>query len=230
MKNIPGKETKKHIQEALKLVFPGFKFSMRSDYDSVHVSWVDGPVVQDVELVLNRFESYTRVLWKTDYEECTGYEWRGDVFAGPRYLNASRQLSEERRAALVEAAGSEKAWLDMNKPERLELERDLIRTGALAGLEPRPCKDLLVAEKPVIDKREKPKLAPLLPDNVVPFPVKQESPEAAVQDALLNSLSPEQRLKADALYMLAGEALTNHMLDSLNVDDAFALMAHEMYS
>ena len=55
-------EAKKHIAEALKIVFPGVKFSMRSSYDSVYVTWTDGPLTIDVERVLNRFESYTRVV------------------------------------------------------------------------------------------------------------------------------------------------------------------------
>lgn len=99
--SIAGKEAKKHIQDALKVVFPGFKFSLTSDYDSVHVSWTDGPLVPDVEKVLNRFESYTRVLWKTDYTEPTGYEWKGMLYVGPRHLSTSRRLSEARKERLI---------------------------------------------------------------------------------------------------------------------------------
>ena len=92
MINISGKEAKKHVNEALKIVFPGIKFRFSTSYDSINVSWTDGPLVQDVERVLNRFVSYTYVYSVTDHYRVTGYEWKGEVFVGPQYLYTSRIL------------------------------------------------------------------------------------------------------------------------------------------
>lgn len=236
MININGKEAKKHIQEALKIVFPGFKFSLQSKYDQVTVRWVDGPLTEDVERVLNRFESYTRVLCVTDYEKCTGYEWHGSVYAGPRYLDAIRTLSDDRKALLVAEAGSMNNWLDLNKPERVEIERDLIRMGKLESIEPRNCPDLMVDEKPVLDQRRKAKpesepvvQKPAFKNNVVHFPDQSSNKGAVIMD----DLTPEQKLKAHVLENILGHKASDvlHGKDAgTAVDYAFSLVARELYS
>ncbi|MBD2861551.1 hypothetical protein IDH45_06045 [Paenibacillus sp. IB182363] len=76
------------------------KFSYRIDYDSVSCYWTDGPMKEDVQKVLNRFESYTRILARDDRKEATGYEWGGTLYVGPKYLNANRSLSNERKISI----------------------------------------------------------------------------------------------------------------------------------
>jgi hypothetical protein len=155
--SISGKETKKHIAEALKAVFPGFRFGLTSDFDSVRISWVDGPLAQDVQKVLNRFESYTRVLSVTDFERATGYEWKGSVYVGAKYLNTSRQLSEERRTTIVtfmdELDGN--SYIEAKVYERVAAERELIATGTLEGVSIGERPDLVREEKPQSDERPK---------------------------------------------------------------------------
>jgi hypothetical protein len=207
--SIPGKEAKKHIQEALKAVFPGFKFSLTSEYDSVRVSWTDGPLTPDVQKVLNRFESYTRVLWKTDYTEATGYEWKGQLYVGPRYLSATRQLSDERKAALIEyMAEGDMDYFGAKVFERVDAEREMILEGKLEGFEPRQRPDLMRDTAPEIDKRVKkdantgavpaPEAKELV--QVLPFPANFDS-EAPVAPMETNETAlvipfPKNRAKA----------------------------------
>ncbi|MFB8378194.1 LPD29 domain-containing protein [Paenibacillus taichungensis] len=228
MINITGKEAKKHVAEALKIVFPGFKFSLRSSFDQVLVSWTDGPMETDVQRVLNRFESYTRVLCRTDYKKKTGYEWHGTHYAGPEYLDTLRSFSDEHRAALVEAAGSMKIWIDLNKTERVEIERELIRTGKLEGVEPRQCPDLLIDEKPVLDNRPKKQPEPIHQQPSAPNNVVQLFP-----GRVKNQLTPEQMLKAHILDVLSGKQVMQSLVeagDGKAVDVAFTLAAAKIYT
>jgi hypothetical protein len=230
--SIAGKEAKKHIQEALKAVFPGFKFSLTSEYDSVRVFWTDGPLTTDVQMVLNRFESFTRVKWKTDYTDPTGYEWKGQLYLGPRYLSAVRQLSNDRKTKLIEyMAASGTDYYDAKVFERLDAESVMIREGELEGFEPSHRPDLMRETAPEVDRREK-------KDANAPAPVKDEPKElaqvisfpenraAAVREhQFYNTLDPEQRLKFRALQMLFKIDADRLIESGLTVDEAFTLAA-----
>lgn len=232
--SIAGKETKKHITEALKAVFPGMKFSFNSSYDSVTVRWTDGPMVSDVEKVLNRFQSYTRVLAHTDYKESTGYEWKGVIYVGPKFLSTVRQLSDSRKEAIVaymEGNGG-KAYQDANIPERKEAESALIKSEILKGVEPADRPDLMLDEPPIVDRR-KPATAvkpeetrKVIPDNVVQlFP-----PKSAAQ-AFLDSLTPEQRLKLTVMHSLFQLEAADFLAKAdMTVDRAFMMLAEQMYA
>lgn len=52
---IPAKDTAKLIRKQLKLRFPGIKFSVRSDHNSINIGWIDGPTGKQVEEVTNGF-------------------------------------------------------------------------------------------------------------------------------------------------------------------------------
>lgn len=228
--SIAGKETKKHIAEALKLVFPGVKFMYRSDFNSVTLYWVDGPIVPDVEKVLNRFTSYTRVLAHTDYTDPTGYEWKGELYIGARYLNTVRSLSEQRKDAIVEYMdGIEgNSFADALKFERVDAERHLIETGVLEGKTPADRPDLMLDESPSRDERRaanKQGEPAKLPDNVI-----QLFPEKTVEQQWLDSLTPEQRLKLQALISFFRlEAADLLLREDVTIDDAFTLAANEFY-
>lgn len=204
---ISGKDAKKHVNEALKIVFPGIKFKLSSSYDSIHVSWADGPLVQDVERVLNRFQSYTYVYSVTDFYRATGYEWKGSVFLGPQYLSTSRILSDIRRDVLDEAAESQgMKWVDMNIPERTELEEELIGKGILKGRYPRNCPDLLRDSKPSVDERKK-NTGQKAKANVIEL-----FPAQSTKDILLKYSTPEDRFKFSALSNQLGEIETLNLI------------------
>lgn len=242
---ISGKETKKHIGAALKEVFPGMKFSLTSDFDSVNVTWTDGPIALDVEKVLNRFASYTRILAFDDRDEATGYEWNGGLYVGAKYLNTIRRLTVERRAALIaymdEAGGI--TFVDALVMERANAERMMIADGLLLGSPPEDRPDLMRNQRPTEDRRvKKTSSNPALvvdtsdsrpetdappepekwPDNVVEL-----FPRKTVEQEVLESLTPEQRLKLQVIQIMFKTDFLQ--LSGMTVDEAFAFVADELY-
>jgi hypothetical protein len=53
---LSGVETAKLVRKALKREFPGTKFSVRSDHNSINVRWVDGPTTAQVNPVAKAYE------------------------------------------------------------------------------------------------------------------------------------------------------------------------------
>lgn len=92
----------KNIRRGLADRFPGQKFSVRKDgYDSIRISWTDGPTEAEVEAVAGLFredskrDPYNDDLW--DYSD-TAFT---TVFGGVRYMWINREISEERVAPLA---------------------------------------------------------------------------------------------------------------------------------
>lgn len=236
-----GPETAKKIRKALKLVFPGFSgFSVTSDFDSVSVRWEDGPLVPDVTMVLNRFESYTRVLWKTDYYDATGYEWEGRMYVGARYLSTSRSLSAERRAAIIEFMAEHEFDYSATVSERVEWERHMIALGFLQGVAPSHCPDLMREKAPVLDRREPkpvqkavpesiPAMKPAASDNVIPLFSKDTA--ALRVERWYEALPPEQKLKLVVLerFMSRADVWELASGSGLTVDAIFSHMANEVF-
>lgn len=52
---IESKEVAKYIRNDLKKNFPGVKFSVKSDYNSVRVSWTDGPAAKQVDAIIKKY-------------------------------------------------------------------------------------------------------------------------------------------------------------------------------
>lgn len=222
--SIPGKEAKKHIAAALKSVFPSIKFNFKSSFDTVSVFWTDGPIANDVEKVLNRFESYTRVLCQTDYHKATGYEWEGEIYIGPRYLNASRTLSENRKNQIKMHMELEDgpSYYDATKSQQVQAELDLIELGVLEGFAPEDMPHLLLDERPVINNRK-----PVsqvnnieIPQNVIPFPSMAKNP---------SNLGVEQQLKLAYLKEILPADLTEPLQTNLMVDLTFAAIAEQLF-
>ena len=53
---LTGPETAKLVRVALKREFPGVKFSVRSDHNSINVRWIDGPTTALVNPVVKAYE------------------------------------------------------------------------------------------------------------------------------------------------------------------------------
>jgi hypothetical protein len=106
----PAKETAKKIRAALKVAYPGVKFSVRTDVysmgSSVNVSWTDLPLTEEVEKVVNQFQSGS-FNGMDDYYETSGYVMDGKRYVGAKYLFCSRKLSEERKQLI-------KDWMKEN--------------------------------------------------------------------------------------------------------------------
>jgi hypothetical protein len=52
---LTGPETAKLVRVALKREFPGVKFSVRSDHNSINVRWIDGPTTAQVNPVAKAY-------------------------------------------------------------------------------------------------------------------------------------------------------------------------------
>ncbi|MDF2652022.1 MAG: hypothetical protein K0Q73_7827 [Paenibacillus sp.] len=200
---------------------------------------------EDVQKVLNRFESYTRILARDDRREATGYEWGGTLYVGPKYLNANRSLSDERRAALIGYMA--KAGISFENAlvfERADAERRMIQEGLLVGVEPKERPDLMRDQAPIIDIREKEKAEqaaraaakatemsqvteslPMAKAKVYPFPRKGKQIDLEAQ-RFYDSLNPEQKLKLQTLKLFQiGER--DIMNIGITVDEAFRITADE---
>lgn len=99
------KETAKKIRRALKVAYPGVKFSVTTTTfsmgSSVDISWTDGPMATDVEEITNAFQSCS-FDGMTDSENNHGYWYDGRLYRGAHYVECNRRLSPE-SVAKIEA-------------------------------------------------------------------------------------------------------------------------------
>ncbi len=110
--------TAKCIKSRLKLEFPEIKFSVTSDTysmgNSVHISWVDGPLSKMVEAITNqyqygRFDGMTDSSYSVDIDKSLGCD-------GAKHISCSRKQSDELKALLenacIEKYGCIPEWYD----------------------------------------------------------------------------------------------------------------------
>ncbi|WP_272691095.1 LPD29 domain-containing protein [Providencia sp. PROV116] len=84
----------KNIRAELKKHFPKTKFSVRKQYySSYHVSWTDGPTVDEVESIINKYET-SRFDSYTDYHYSDTSPFNV-VYGGADYVFTHRQYSDE---------------------------------------------------------------------------------------------------------------------------------------
>ncbi len=79
------------VKAELKKAFPHIKFSVKSDYDSVRVSWTNGVTVAMVEEITNKYEMGSFDGMRDCYE-FTNY--RNDIDQ-VKYVFLSRDISED---------------------------------------------------------------------------------------------------------------------------------------
>ncbi|QZY66729.1 hypothetical protein K7H99_21960 (plasmid) [Providencia rettgeri] len=84
----------KNIRAELKKHFPKTKFSVRKQYYSTyHVSWSDGPTVEEVESIINKYET-SRFDSYTDYHYSETSPFNV-VYGGADYVFTHRDYSDE---------------------------------------------------------------------------------------------------------------------------------------
>lgn len=88
-----GKLVAINLRILLKEAFPGVKFSVRSDYSHVGISWVDGPTEKRVQEVVDRF-SAGRFDGMEDIYKYEATAW-GELFGSVEYDSVSRSISTE---------------------------------------------------------------------------------------------------------------------------------------
>ncbi|MBW3808161.1 DUF3560 domain-containing protein [Aeromonas jandaei] len=87
-----GVQAAKNVRRDLKNAFPGIKFSVTSSYDTINVSWQDGPTRPEVEAVIEKYEN-----GKFDgMTDCFNFDTTpfNAVFGGCRYTFVQREHSE----------------------------------------------------------------------------------------------------------------------------------------
>lgn len=79
------------VKAELKKAFPAAKFSVKSDYDSVRISWENGPSEQLVEEIAGKYEmgNFNGMTDSYDFTKC-----RDDI-PQVKYVFLSRTISEE---------------------------------------------------------------------------------------------------------------------------------------
>ncbi len=108
MNYISSADTSKLVRKTLKENFPGIKFSVTSK-NSIRVSWVDGPMISEVEKVAGHFHS-------SDFDGMQDLETSN----GQPYLNSYIFFNRSYTKATIEAAAgkfSEKYGANIELPE-----------------------------------------------------------------------------------------------------------------
>lgn len=240
--NETAAETAKKIRKMLKEAFPSIKFSVRSSTYSmgsnVYVHWTDGPLQSDVNEILSRFKS-GYFDGGEDMYVSTGYEWEGKTVIGAEHFSSSRQLSPERKAA-IEAKLSELFEPDIHGDfcvfEWAVAEKQLIDEGQLQGF-PSQLPEPVAADPEEIEAPAE--AAPSISQGwgkVIEFPVQAvRDPELAAErrvEKLMNSLTPEQRLKLMLLQSLVGSDEVTKLLlaGKSTIDEIFTIIAERVFT
>src|SRR5207302_113187 len=90
-----GKHAAINIRIELKRTFPATKFSVRSDYNSVDISWDLGPTVKEVELITGKYQEGHFNGMTDSYERNEDDAWT-PAFGGAQYVNERRNIESVR--------------------------------------------------------------------------------------------------------------------------------------
>lgn len=233
-------ETAKKIRKMLKDAFPGVKFSVKSSTysmgSSVYASWTDGPLQEDVDAILDRFKSGSFDGMQDMYVS-TGYEWEGKIVIGAKYVSGSRALTPERRAVIeakLQSDYRDDAWGYFDKRDWAKAERQLIEAGELQG-HPSQLPEPAASADPEEAAPVAPAPAAPTGGKVIAFPVQAvRDPVKAAElqaERLMQSLTPEQRLKLQVLQTMFGTEEVAGMIltGKLTVDDIFKITADRIF-
>jgi hypothetical protein len=98
MTTIQCKEIAKTVRKELKAAYPSIKFSVKSDFNKISVSYTDGVRASEIEPFLNKYRGYRDLDTYGDYGADTtaqDVEFNGEtVGTYLNYINVSRSFSE----------------------------------------------------------------------------------------------------------------------------------------
>lgn len=88
----PGRLAAENLRRELKLAYPSVKFSITSDYNSVHIHWENGPTYDAVNKIGRKYEagSFDGMDDCYKYDEDATF---GDVFGDPKYVFPTRNYT-----------------------------------------------------------------------------------------------------------------------------------------
>lgn len=89
----PGKCAAMNIRLELRKAFPSTKFSVRSEYDKVDISWSYGPTTREVEAIVDKYQggSFNGMEDIYEYNENATF---AHVFGDPKYVFCHRHLGD----------------------------------------------------------------------------------------------------------------------------------------
>lgn len=96
-----GQFAAKNIRKELKAAWPKLKFSVKSDYNSLSVSWTDGPTRKQVEDIVEKYKcgGFDSMQDLTTYDP-TAFT---NLFGGATYLSYDRDISEPLQEKALDA-------------------------------------------------------------------------------------------------------------------------------
>lgn len=105
------KEASANIKKHLAKEFPGIKFSLKTTSStlssSLHITYTDGPVSEQVEMVVKIFEyDHKGSDIMTDYFESLPTEFT-TIYGGWDYIHITRKMSEQTRDEILEEVKKE---------------------------------------------------------------------------------------------------------------------------
>ncbi len=100
----PGSKPAVNIRKELKREFPGVKFSVRSDYNSVRIYWADGPADAKVREITDKY-NYGHFNGMEDIYEYDRDNMFTDVFGGAKYIFTNRNETPELIARVAKSLG-----------------------------------------------------------------------------------------------------------------------------
>jgi hypothetical protein len=99
----------KNIRQELKIVFPGIKFSVRSERfsggDSITISYNDGALTKEVESITDKYQEGNFDSMEDIYNYSNNPF--NDFFGGAKYVHANRHLSKESYIKVAKKLGYE---------------------------------------------------------------------------------------------------------------------------
>lgn len=91
----------KNLRADLKRNFPGVKFSVRSDHNSLTASWDDGPTSRQVDAITSKYENST-FDGMQDMSIATPTAFT-DMFGGARWVSTQRNVSDQLHQLAIDA-------------------------------------------------------------------------------------------------------------------------------
>jgi hypothetical protein len=96
-----GKLVAANLRIELKTAFPGVKFSIRSDYNSVRIAWTDGPTTEHVKAITGKYEGGHFDAMDDSYHHSNSPFT--SVFGSAKYISENRSYSVATMTTAAEA-------------------------------------------------------------------------------------------------------------------------------
>lgn len=102
LKSVESKEAAKQARKALKVAFPGSKFSVKSEIGSLSVSWENGATLAQVEEVMSAFKGIESTLNPyTDARTIELMDNGSGAYFDVSSISYNREVGDEKRESAI---------------------------------------------------------------------------------------------------------------------------------